>query len=186
MIDLIVIIALVVAAFAGWSQGFVRQLLGLAILAGAIAAALLFRAPLAPIMRSMLGKESSDGVVQMVAAAAVFLVVLVVGNVAASLFYRRIPFLAHSNLADEALGAVFSVGLRLLELSVILVIVDAFYRRASTLPIAGVGIADMLAGALKDSVVAHLLRSTTVPLVLQVLGPFVPAEYRTLLDLPVR
>jgi uncharacterized membrane protein required for colicin V production len=185
MVDLFLALGFLGAAWAGWRQGFIRQLLGFAVLAGAIAAAISLRGVAVPFVKPLVPRESAQ-VVDMLAAAAVFLVVLVAGNVVVSVVYSRVPFLASRHLFDEVLGAALSVALRVLELSVILIIVDAFYRRASTLPVAGVGIADAVAGLLKDSVIATFLRATSVPVLLHLLAPFVPEAYRSLLDLPAK
>ncbi len=185
MIDVVLGIGFIGAAWAGWRQGFIRQLVGFAILAAGVVAALSLRGIAVPLVRPLLSKQPA-AVEDMVAAAAVFLVVVLGGNIAVSLVYRRIPFLADRHLFDEALGAALSVALRAVELSVLLIILDAFYRRAATLPVAGVGAFDGLAGLLKDSVIATFLRATVVPVLLQVLGPLVPAAYRSLLDLPAR
>jgi len=185
MFDVILILGFLGAVWAGWRQGFIRQLLGLAILIGAIAAAFYLHGIAVPIVKPLIGKQTTE-VTDMIAAAAIFLVVEVGANIIVSLVYRRIPFLSDRHLYDEVLGAAFSAGLRVLELTVFLIIIDVFYKRASTLPVAGVGIADSLAGYLKDSVVATFLRATTVPLLLHLLLPLVPDTYKVLLNLPAK
>ncbi len=185
MIDVILGIGLVAAALAGWFQGFVRQLIGLGLLVAGAAAAFYVRAPAAAIVKPFMSRQSPEAV-DMVAAAVTFLAVVIVGNIVAAFLYKRIPFLAHRNKLDEALGAAFSVGLRVVELSVFLIILDAFYRTSSILPISGFGVLDSVNGLLKDSVIANTLRDTTVPVLLSVVGPIIPAAYRSLLDLPKR
>jgi hypothetical protein len=185
MIDLVLALGFAGAAWAGWRQGFIRQLIGLAILAAGVIAALDLRGVAVPLVQSFLSKQPAE-VVDMVAAAVVFLVVVIGGNVAVSLGYRRVPFLSSRHLFDEALGAALSVGLRAIELSVVLIIIDAFYRRAAMLPVAGVAAFDGLAGILKDSAIAAFLRAAVVPVLLHGLGPLVPEAYRALLNLPAK
>ncbi len=183
MIDIVLGIGFVAAALAGWFQGFIRQLVGLALMVAGAAAAFYLRGPVGALVKPFMSKQSPEAV-DMVAAAVTFLAVVIVGNIVAGFFYKRVPFLAHRNLLDEALGAAFSVGLRVVELSIVLIILDAFYRTTAILPASGFGLLDSINGLLKDSVIAGFLRDTTVPLILTLVGPLIPAAYRSLLDLP--
>ena len=185
MIDLVLGLGFVLSAWAGWRQGFIRQLIGIGIMVGGVVAALDLRGIAVPLVKPLVSKQPAE-VVDMLAAVVVFLVVVIGGNIAVSLVYHRIPFLGDRHLVDEAMGAAFSVALRAVELSVFLIILDAFYLRQAILPVAGFGALDSVAGMMNDSVIATLLRATVVPVLLQLLTPFIPAIYKALQNLPAK
>jgi hypothetical protein len=87
-----------------------------------------------------------------------------------------------SKEADRALGAILGGVEAILILSIAIVILDTYFGPNGRLggdP--GLGIFKQLAIALDDSTTADILRQTTVPFVLAVLGPLLPKDVTSLI-----
>lgn len=165
------------AVIGGFRQGFVRQLVGLGILAGAALLALHLGPQAAALVRPFLAAQPGP-FVEMAGSALVFLAVEVGGNLVAAFFYRRVPFLAAKPLLDGLLGGALSLGIRLLEVAVVLIILDSFFALPVAAAATSLGPLGGLHDLLQHSAIAAALRTQLVPLVLVALSPFVPAQLR--------
>jgi uncharacterized membrane protein required for colicin V production len=83
---------------------------------------------------------------------------------------------------DGALGAVFGGAEAILIVSAAIVIADTYLGTSSALRhTLGPGMLKTITDALNGSTTVHLLRDTTVPVVLSILGPLLPKDISTLL-----
>jgi hypothetical protein len=111
-----------------------------------------------------------------------FPAILALLHLASHAFLGKVQMSGITKEMDAALGAVFGGIEAVLILSAAIVILDTYFGTGSTL---GAGL--HLPGGLKDltqavnaSTTAQILRSTTVPVVLAILGPFLPKDVSTI------
>jgi len=168
-------------AVGGLRTGFLRSLLGLAFMALAFVAGAYLRHPVGSLAGRFV-RDVPATYTDMLGYAIVFLVTLA----AAHLIAR--PLLAHvaagglSRVSDQALGALFGALEAALILSAVIVILDTYFGTKSALGQAvGPGFLNQVTASLNASATAHLLRNTTVPFVLAVLGPLLPKDIAPLL-----
>jgi hypothetical protein len=83
---------------------------------------------------------------------------------------------------DKSLGAVFGFIEGVLILSALVVIFDTYFgvpQPGGQTP--GLGILSSLVASFNESYTVHLLRETTVPIVLTVLGPLLPKDIKSVI-----
>lgn len=167
--------------FAGWRTGFLRRLLGIAFLVAAFVVGAYFRYPAGAIAQQLFKDIPSD-YANLVGYAIVFPVVLIALHVVADALIGRVAVRGLSREIDAVLGAVLGGVEAVLILSVAVVILDAYFGTSSTLEKAvAPGLLREITAALNGSETVHLLRGTTVPVVLAILGPLLPKDVTTLL-----
>lgn len=177
--DVILVLIFLAAFFAGYVQGLIRQLIGLLIWIVGFILALNLRAPVGAFLQQYWTQFTPE-YTNMLAFAIVFLIAVIGGNLVAQFTYKRVPVLANRQFADEILGGLLSLGLRILEVSAFLYILDSFYRTAPLGSSNGVAIFSSIYDLFKGSVIAGVLRTNVTPGLLAILGPFVPTELRQL------
>jgi len=187
--DLVLVAFIAGFIFAGLRTGFVRRLLGIAFIVVAAVLGAYFRYPVGVIAKQFFPDIPPD-YANLVGYAIAFPAILVALYIVEAVFLRKVvPQHGLSRGLDQALGAVFGALEAILILTVLVVVVDTYFGTKSQLA------ADMPAGILKTFTEAFngaetvkLLRGTTVPVALAILGPILPKDLTTLLPngLPTR
>ena len=177
----VVLVGFIVGLVAGgWRTGFLRRLIGLGFIALSFVLGAYLRYPIGALAGAFF-KGIPPAYANLVGYTIAFPVILA----AAHLLTR--PVLAHaavgglSRRADQALGAVFGGVEAVLIISAVVVILDTYVGPKSTLGhTPGLTYLNQLHAALNGSTTVHLLRDSTVPIVLAVLGPLLPKDVSTL------
>jgi hypothetical protein len=111
-----------------------------------------------------------------------FPVILAILHIVAYPFLKGRHMNGMTRELDKALGAIVGFIEAVLILSVIVVIFDTYFAAGvatGTKP--GLSAIESLTAAFNESYTVHLLRATTVPIVLTVLGPLLPKDISTLI-----
>jgi uncharacterized membrane protein required for colicin V production len=167
--------------FGGWRTGFLRRLLGIGFMVAAFLLGAYFRYPVGAIA-SQLFKDIPSDYANLVGYAIAFPVVLAALHLVGNALIGRVAVRGVTRELDGALGAVFGGVEAVLILSAAVVILDAYFGTSSSIGAAvAPGPLKELTKALNASETVHLLRSTTVPITLAVLGPLLPRDVGTLL-----
>ena len=164
--------------FGGYRTGLIHRLGGLGLLALSFVLGAYLRAPAGSVVADVLRVPQAYG--EMVAYIVLFPIVLVIAHVVAHPFLARQLFGGLTKEADKALGAVFGGVEAVLIVSAVMVILDTYFGPTSKIvnlpPGAGLGFLASIRNSLEGSVTASLLRGSTVPIVLAVLGPLLPHD----------
>ena len=167
--------------FGGWRSGFLRRLIGIGFMIASFLLSAYFRYPVGAIATAFFPDVPSD-YANLVGYTIAFPVVLGGLHLASRTMLQRISVRGITKEADQALGAVFGGVEAILILSAVVVILDAYFGTNSSLSSGvGLGALEGLTETLNASTTVHILRSTTVPVVLTILGPFLPSDVTTLL-----
>ena len=165
----------------GWRTGFLRRLIGVAFIGLALLVGAYLRHPVGAIAGTLDASIPSD-YADLIGYAIAFPAILVALHVAGSMMLRRVAVSGVTRDVDAALGAVLGGVEAVLILSAAIVILDAYFGTSSSIAAAvAPGLLKELTVALNGSTTVHLLRDSTVPLALAVLGPFLPKDVATLL-----
>jgi len=167
--------------FGGWRSGFLRRLIGIGFMIVSFVLSAYFRYPVGAIATGLFPDVPPD-YANLVGYTIAFPVILGGLHLVFRTLLQRISVSGLTKETDQALGAVFGGIEAVLILSAMVVILDAYFGTNSTLTAtAGPGALKGLTEALNASTTVHLLRDTTVPAVLTILGPFLPNDVTTLL-----
>ncbi len=167
--------------FAGWRAGFIRSVLGLAFMVIAFVAGAYLRYPVGALFTTFFHDVPPD-YSNLVGYTIVFPVVLAGLHIVSGLLIRKVAMRGVSREVDSLLGAIFGGVEAILILSAAIVIIDTYLGTSTSLRHAlGPGMLKTITDALNGSTTVHLLRDTTVPLVLNVLGPLLPRDISTLI-----
>jgi hypothetical protein len=163
----------------------VRRAAGLVFLALSFVLGAYLREPIGAFIAG-LRPDIPEAYGEMIAYVFVFPVLIAGLHIVTGPVLARVAVDGLTHELDQVLGAVFGLVEAVLILSALIVILDTYLGTKSTLP-ADLGLQVVLSwrDALNDSTTAHLLRDTTVPLVLTVLGPLLPADVRSVVPVPV-
>jgi uncharacterized membrane protein required for colicin V production len=167
----------------GWRTGFVERLIGLGFIALSFVASAYLRYPIGAIAGTFF-KDIPTDYANLVGYSLAFPVILAGLHVARRAVFGRVSVHGVSKEVDKGLGAVFGGIEAILIISVAVVIVDAYFGTSSTLTTSiGPTTVRSLVAALNASTTVHLLRDTTIPVVLAILGPLLPKDITTLLPI---
>jgi uncharacterized membrane protein required for colicin V production len=170
-----------IAAFVygGYRSGFLKRLFGIVFAIVSLLVAAYFRYPVAAIA-STLFKSIPEQYAQLVASIIVFPVVLAILHLVSRKTIERINVQGLTKQLDGILGAILGGVEAIVILSALVVIVDAYFGTGST------AIKGISSGPIKDVVAAFnasetvkILRDTTVPVVLAILGPLLPTDLKS-------
>lgn len=169
--------------FGGWRTGFLKRLIGLGFAAISLVASAYFRYPVGAIASALFPKIPSD-YADLVGYTIAFPVILAGLHLTSRRLLRDVNVQGLTKEADQALGAVFGGLEAIVIVSAAIVIFDTYFRTGTG---AGVLAGDasllkQLGQAMDGSTTVKLLRDTTVPLTLAVLGPILPKDISTLLS----
>ncbi len=166
--------------WAGWRTGFVRRLAGLAFIAISFVVGAYLQGPFGDLVNQFFPQVPA-AYAGLLAYTFLFPVLLVILHVVSKPFLKDRKVGGMTRELDKALGAIFGLIEGVLILSVIVVIFDTYFavgiQTGTTL---GLNQFSSLAASFNESYTVHLLRETTVPLVLAVLGPFLPKDISSL------
>jgi len=178
--DGVLVALFALAFFVGYTQGVLRQLLGIGVFLVAFIIGAYLRSPVGTWLASnwtWLPAEFSA----MVAFIASFLVVLGVLTLTVEVYYERVMLAPRYAVIDELAGGVLAVLVALLVLSVLVLASDAYYHGVGVTPPSGdVGWMRSLYKALDGSALVHFTRTGLIPGLQSLLGPLLPAAVRTL------
>jgi uncharacterized membrane protein required for colicin V production len=167
--------------YGGFRAGFIRSLLGLLFMAISFVVGAYLRYPVGAAF-SAFSKDVPPGYSDLVGYVIVFPVVLAGLHIASGLLLRKVAVKGVSKALDSALGAVFGGVEAILIVSAAIVIVDTYLGTSTALRhTLGPGLLKTITDALDSSTTVHILRDTTVPVVLNILGPLLPKDISSLL-----
>jgi uncharacterized membrane protein required for colicin V production len=175
--------------FGGFKTGFLRRLLGIVFIVVAAVAGAYFRYPVGLFAKQFFPDIPAD-YANLVGYTIAFPALLVALHVVEAVFLRKlIPEHGLSRELDQALGAVFGGVEAILILSVAVVVVDTYFGTSSQIA-ADIppGLFKSFTEAFNSAETVKLLRGSTVPVLLAILGPLLPKDVTTLLPngLPTR
>ena len=175
--DLVIGSFIIGGVFVGWRSGLVAQLIGLLMFLVAFVAGAYLREPIGKIVGAVWTTLPAS-YAEMVGYGIAFLVVFIVGNILVNRLYGQVRLAGVSQLADQALGAAIGGVVAALLVSAAIAILDTFYGQPNQLgrTAAGIFLLEYVHDGLKDSWVADVLRATTVPIMLTILGPIIPKD----------
>jgi uncharacterized membrane protein required for colicin V production len=163
----------------GWTTGFIRRLFGLAFMAIAFVAGAYLRQPVGALLLTIF-PDIPEAYADLIGYAAVFGVLTFGLNLFSKPFLTRFAVSGMSRMSDQVLGAVFGGIEAVLIASAGIVILHTYATPGSTIgTIANLMILPDLVNAIDTSTIGRLLEQTTVPVVLKVLGPLLPADITT-------
>ena len=186
--DLVLLIVIGVFLARGWRTGFLRSLLGVGFLVLAFVLGAYLRHQVG-VLASQFLRDVPAGYTDMLGYGIVFVVVFVAAQLLSRLVLRRVAVDGLSRAMDQGLGALFGGLEAILLLSAVIVILDTYFGTKSSLgPTVGLGFLRQLSTTLNASTTSHVLRRTSVPFVLTILGPLLPRDITTLvpMGLPIR
>lgn len=164
----------------GWSTGFVRRLFGLLFMAASFVLGAYFRSPIGAIVGGIFPEMPSQ-YAEMVGYSVAFTVLVTGFNLFSGTILSRMAVKGISKMTDKALGAVFGGIEAVLIASAAIVILHTYSAEVATLTeLAGFGILKDVATGIDSSTIGKLLSTTTVPLILAILGPLLPMDVTTL------
>jgi uncharacterized membrane protein required for colicin V production len=167
--------------FGGWRSGFLRRVIGIGFMVLSFVVSAYFRYPVGAIATALFPDVPAD-YANLVGYTIAFPVVLGALHLGSRTMLSRISVQGITKEADQALGALFGGIEAILILSAAVVILDAYFGTNSTLTASfGPGTLRSFTEALNASTTVHLLRGSSVPVVLTILGPFLPSDVSTLL-----
>jgi uncharacterized membrane protein required for colicin V production len=161
---------------AGLRTGFVKRVIGLLFVAIAFLSSVYLRYPIAWVATKVAPDIPPD-YANLVGSTIAFPLVLGGLHLASGTVLNRLRIEGLSKGIDGALGAALGLLEAVLIVSAVVVVFDAYYQ-PDTLAIAGTqaGTLKDVAKAFNASETVHLLRGTTVPLVVTILGPLLPKD----------
>jgi uncharacterized membrane protein required for colicin V production len=174
--------------YAGWRTGFLHRLIGIVFLLLSFVLSAYFRYPVGAVASTFF-KDIPPDYANLVGYTIAFPVVLAVLHLGSRAFLGKVSVSGITKELDQGLGAVIGGLEAILILSAAIVILDTYFGTSSSLgKTAAPGGLKELTQALNASTTAQLLRGSTVPLVLAVLGPLLPKDVSTILPggLPTR
>ena len=180
LFDLLVLFFVFGFFVAGFIQGTLRRLIGLAI----VVVALLFAINLRDPLGSWLGKywtQFPREYSTMLAFAGSFVVIYLACSILVQVFYRRTQLFKRSTLLDEVLGGVLGILQAALLVGAMIMILDSFYRVPGMVPASNqIGILHDIYRFYDPSQTAILFRGTLIPAFLTLFAWITPAGLRNL------
>lgn len=168
-------------AFTGWRRGFLSTLAGLFYLAIAFVLGAWLSGPLGDLVSQFLPGVPPD-YAGLVGYALVFPIVIGILHALTYPLLRGRRMSSMTREVDRALGAVFGFLEAVFIVSAVVVIFDTYFAGGQTPgSTPGLDVFSGLAAGLNSSYTVQLLRATTVPLVLTLLGPLLPRDISSLI-----
>ena len=165
----------------GWRTGFLRRLAGLGFLALSFVLGAYLRQPIGALLSGVF-PSVPEPYLEMIGYSIAVTGLTVAAHVVTGPFLSKVVVGGVSKKTDQVLGAVLGGVEAILILSIAIVILDTYFGPHGRLggdP--GLGVFKQLAIAIDDSTTGQLLRQTTVPFVLAVLGPLLPKDVTSLI-----
>ncbi len=172
--DLVIILVLAGAVFAGFTQGMIRYVLNSVAVVVAFVLASQLKGPIVDLL-GFWQAFTRDGR-ELLIFVLLFFGFVIAGFFAIRAFYRRTR-LPVARQIDEIGGAIFGLVFAALVLTFQMLVFDSFFRTGGT---TGGWVASYYA-ALNDSLIIEFFRETLIPIAGAVARPFVPQEIADLL-----
>ncbi len=167
--------------WAGWRSGFVRRLAGLLFIGLSFVLGAYLHGPFGDLVNHFFPDMPAD-YAALLGFTFAFPILLAIMHLAARPFLKDRKVGTMTRELDKALGAIFGFIEGVLILSVLVVILDTYFVVGAVngqVPL-GLPLISSLTASFNESYTVHLLRATTVPLVLALLGPFLPKDISSL------
>jgi len=165
----------------GWRTGFLRRLAGLGFLALSFVLGAYLRTPIGALLATFI-KGVPESYLEMIGYSIAFAALVVVFNVVSGPVLSKVAVSGLSHRMNQALGAILGGVEAILILSVAIVILDTYFGPKGVFggnP--GLGFIKQFEQAFNASTTVQILRDTTVPFVLAILGPLLPKDVTTLI-----
>jgi uncharacterized membrane protein required for colicin V production len=179
VVDLLLLGVFAGFARAGWSSGFVRRLFGLVVIVASFVLAAYLRPVAGGLIEGFFPKVPEQ-YAEMVGYSITFSALLVGLNLLSRVILSRVAVQGIARRTDQVLGVVLGIAEGVLLLSVGIVILHTYADANELQAFAGLGVLDTLREAIETSTIGRLLEDTTVPILLLLLGPFLPADIRSI------
>src|SRR4051812_13484199 len=154
--------------FGGWRTGFIKRLAGLAFVALSFVLGAYLRGPFGALVHTFFPDVPAE-YAELIGYAFAFPVILGLLHVLARPFVKDRHMSGMTSELDKALGAILGFIEAVLILSVIVVIFDTYFATGGQLgQLFGSAAIQGLVASFNESYTVHLLRATTVPVVLAV------------------
>ena len=180
-IDLFIVLCLAAGVFAGFTQGIIRTLLNCLVVVVAFVVASILRGPLFDLLTfwRAFTPELREEIVYLV----LFIGVLVAGWFAVRSIWQRSRLPVPKQL-DEIGGAILGVLFVALTITLLMVVLDAFFTTAPDAATAGAGLIRNFYDAMNQSVLVDFFRAALLPILDPLLSPFLPNDIADLLVAP--
>ena len=180
MLDVVLVGFVAAAIFGGWRTGFLRSLLGLLFMAIGLVVGAYLRYPVGAFASAFVKDVPAD-YANLVGYAIVFPVIVGALHVLSHFLIGKVAVRGVSRELDGLLGAIFGGVQAVLILSALVVIADTYLGTSTALRHAvGPGLLKSIQDAMNGSTTVRILRDTTVPVVLTILGPLLPKDISSL------
>jgi uncharacterized membrane protein required for colicin V production len=178
MADLVLLGIFAGLARAGWSSGFVRRLAGLIFIVVSFVLSAYLRPILGGLVNDVFPKIPSQ-YAEMVGYSAAFSVLVIVFNLFSRAILSRVAVQGLARRTDQLLGVVFGILEGVVLVSALIVILHTYTDPGGAGGFGDLKILHTVRVAVDDSTIGKLLEDTTVPVVLLLLGPFLPTDIKS-------
>ncbi len=185
MADLLMLGAIAGFVRGGWSSGLVRRVAGLVFLVLSFVLGAYLRSPVGGLINELF-PDIPPNYTDMVGYSVVFSGLLIVFNLFSKVILSRVAVGGLSRSADRVLGAVFGGVEAVLILSAAIVILHTYTDPNNALSaLTDLGFLHDIRLAVDESTIGQTLSKTTVPVVLTVLGPFLPTDIKSIVPMAI-
>jgi uncharacterized membrane protein required for colicin V production len=178
--DIVLVGFIGVSIFGGFRAGLIRSILGLLFMVIAFVAGAYLRYPVGALFTTFFKDVPSD-YSNLVGYTIVFPIVLAGLHLVSGVAFRKVAVKGFTKEIDSGLGALFGGMEAILIISAAIVIADTYLGTSQIRHTLGPGMLKTITDALNGSTTVHLLRDTTVPIILALLGPLLPKDISTLI-----
>jgi uncharacterized membrane protein required for colicin V production len=177
--DLLFIVVLLLAFVAGFIQGVIRRLLGIAAALVAFLLAANLREPVGEMLASS-WPQYPPGYTTMLAFGGLFIVLFIGASVVIQGFYHRAPISQDDEWIDEVIGGVLGVVEALLLMGIGAIILDSYFGTAGVLYAQNeILILRTIYEDMALSVAGRFIIDTMIPVFVGLWGPLVPDALRS-------
>jgi uncharacterized membrane protein required for colicin V production len=179
--DVVMVGFIVAFIYAGYRSGFLRRLVGLGFIAISFVLSIYLSKPFGDLVHSLF-PDVTPAYAELWAYLLVFPTLLVVLHLVIGRLIKNVAISGLSQGLDRVLGAIFGALEAILILTVVVIAVDRYAVQVAATALGSMRpLIDLLDG-ISTSNTARLLRETTVPIVLGIVGPLLPSDLSKLLD----
>jgi len=167
--------------FAGWATGFLRRLVGLGFIVISFVLSVYLSKPFGELIHGWF-PDVTPAYAELWAYLLIFPTALVALHLLVGRLLKNVAVQGVSRGLDRALGAIFGAIEAILILSVVVIAIDRYAVQVAASSIGSIrALTDVLQG-ISTSNTARILRETTVPFLLAIVGPLLPKDISSLLD----
>lgn len=165
----------------GWRTGFLRRLVGLAFIAISFVLSVYLSKPFGDLIHGWF-PDITPAYAELWAYLLIFPAALVALHLLIGRLLKNVAVSGVSKELDSALGALFGAIEAILILTVVVIAIDRYSVQVAASSVGAIKpLMDLLQG-ISTSNTARLLRETTVPALLAIVGPLLPKDVSSLLD----